>query len=201
MEIDYSVPPGVRLLEAVSEESETSSIMSASSASVHSISLNSPPESPKEQGTDEEDDGSRKGAPTPPPKGQKSNAEVPKEEAEPVPSGERKSSWRDWLGIGGGGTVDGADTMEELADPEAPPSPAISDTPSTPGGAGPFPYSFLQDPTPSRDSTSSMLVHDGQSSTTSVHSRPRKKQYLLTVVPALNLSTDSPRLKKRAVSR
>lgn len=196
--MDYSVPSGVRLLEAVSEESETSS----SASSIHSISLDSPPRTPNgvvvAAGSE---DGEREAAPTPPPKGEKEASSKEEEHAEPVPSGERKSSWRDWLGLKAADDHH-QDQMEELADPNAPPSPAISDTPSTPGGAGPFPYAFLQDPAPSRDSTSSMFVHQGgSSSTASLRSRQRKRHYLLTVVPALNLATDSPRLKKRAASR
>lgn len=190
--MDYSVPPGVRLLEAVSEESETSSL---SSVSIRSISPNGLAEAP---GSVEED---REAAPTPPPKGKKEASPKEEDRAEPVPSGERKSSWRDWLGLKAADDHQ-QDQMEELADQNVPPSPAISDTPSTPGGAGPFPYAFLQDPAPSRESTSSMFVHQGgSSSTASLRPRQRKKQYLLTVVPALNLATDSPRLKKRAASR
>ncbi|ORY81243.1 hypothetical protein BCR35DRAFT_352385 [Leucosporidium creatinivorum] len=203
--VDYSVPPGVRLLEAVSEESETSSM---SSVSIRSISLDSPPRTPNGRAIavganqqQQEEEMEREAAPTPPPKAGKGASPKEEDQAEPVPSGERKSSWRDWLGLK---TADDhhQDQMEELADPNAPPSPAISDTPSTPGGAGPFPYAFLQDPAPSRESTSSMFVHQGgSSSTASLRSRQRKKQYLLTVVPALNLATESPRLKKRAASR
>lgn len=180
------MPVGVRLLEAVHEESETSSM---SSASIRSISLNTPDEdSPDGQ------------APTPPPKSASPSIALKQENEAPplVQVGERKASWRDWLGFRG--AAEDVET-EELADVNAPPSPAISDTPSTPGGAGPFPYAFLQDPEPS--TTSSMLVHTGdQSSTASTRrSVKKKKQYLLTVLPAKELSTDSPRLKKWALSR
>lgn len=194
--MDYSaaIP---RLLEAVNEESEYEedpSSSSTSSASIRSISLDTPE------------------PPTPPPKSRPISTAAavdhqppPQENQAPplIPTTlltERKASWRDWLGLKGPAV---AEDMEELADAQGPPSPAISDTPSTPGGAGPFPYAFLQDPQPERETTSSMLVHADQSSTTtSTRSRgQRKKQYLLTVVPSLNLSTDSPRLKKRALSK
>lgn len=134
---------------------------------------------------DEVLEGAGSAPPSPPPKNDSSAKVAP-------PDQQRKSSWRDWFtGALGGGDA----TLEGTPASAVAPSPAISDTPSA---NEPFPYDFVADP-PRQGATSSLDVLLSSRGDSEHESQPPlplpPREYLLTVVPSSNLSTESARLR------
>lgn len=114
----------------------------------------------------------------------------------PLPNREpRKVSWRNWFtsALSSGDSV----APDQTPSTAVAASPAISDASSTPAN-DPFPYAFLTEPgSENRTASLNVLLDRDDSDLTPPQETPLRvprREYLITVLPAAGLTTESARI-------